>query len=87
MWEIIGLISVFFLLPTAWLQAWANFRNKSTKGVSTLMILFLFLGMTGAFIASLFTENSLFSRLNFGGGSLGSFVNVLQIIYYRRRGK
>lgn len=87
MWEIIGLISVLILMPTAWLQALANWKNKSTKGVSKLMIVCLFLGMAGAFAASLFTQNSFFTRLNFGAGALGSLINLIQIVYYGKKGK
>jgi uncharacterized protein with PQ loop repeat len=81
--DILGWLGFLLVLPATWLQVLKNFRTKSTGGVSALMFVLLFLGLGLFFILSLLETTPLPTTVQFGAGTFGAGVVLLQMWLYR----
>lgn len=83
--DILGWIGLILVFPATWFQIIKNFQGGSAQGVSLWMFITLFLGLGSFFIVSLLRATPIPTTVQFGLGTLGAGIVLLQMFLYRNR--
>ncbi|MFY9457653.1 MAG: PQ-loop repeat-containing protein [Candidatus Spechtbacterales bacterium] len=85
--DIIGWIALIAIMPSALFQVIKNFQRKSTEGVSLLMAVSIFVGLSLFLVVSFARPTPIPTLVQFLGGSVVWGIVLLQMFIYRKEGK
>lgn len=83
--DIIGWVALVVIVPSSIFQIIKNFQRKSTEGVSFLMSVSIFVGVSLFLIVSLARPTPLPTIVQFAAGSVLWGIILLQMAIYRKK--